>query len=705
MIDHDSLWPGQLLHEAVHRLCEHAGLVRVGPDLATPAIDPSSFDASLQIVAKQVGVEAHATALPHHRLDSGLRDVAPAILRIDLGDRVFALAVVSGTRRRLKIVGRSGEAREVDPASIRDLVMRTEPSGESADPRLGSQPGARVPEAYARIVELSRARVEGHGQLAKMWELRPSASAPLLRQLAGAGLDRIAVGLGLLYTIRIALLGCSWWILGTGALRGALEPAMLLAWALTLATLVVVSAGADWVEGHLLLAINARYRRKILHGATKLPPRASRAVGAGQLLGRVFETEALDTLAVSAGVSGITSAIDVGFAMALFLVIPGASPLALVLLGWLAWMSIRGVRLYHVQKAWTRARIAMSERVVEGLLGRRTRVVQTSPADRHAADDRSLEHYLELSSRVDGTETSFEVIAARGWLLAALLALAAIAAGQGLAAGPVAAAVGAVLLAFQALSRFATSVHLVAAVVISWRQAELLYRSSGAPEDNGVPEVVAGARFARSRAPAGSPLLQVNGVSFRFAPGRHAIVDAASLTISVGDRVLLSGPSGGGKSTLARLLAGIERPASGGIALRALDLQTLGQDEWARRIAYVPPFGVNHVFSDSFLYNLTPGHWPPTPAQIEEAERVCEELGLGPLLRRMPGHLQQIVGETGWRLSHGEQARLFLARAILQHPELVILDESFGALDPTSIKGTVDCVLRRCPTVVVISHV
>ncbi|HLT35625.1 MAG TPA: ATP-binding cassette domain-containing protein, partial [Enhygromyxa sp.] len=565
-----------------------------------------------------------------------------------------------------------------------------------------------APAAYLDLLELAQPRARanhGRGALPEVWALRPSAVTGLRRQLVLAGLHRHALALAGLYLARIGVFACCWWILGRSALQGTIEAEILLAWGLALATYVGVDALVQWVRDHLLLEINARYRRKILHGATRLSLSSSQSLGSGQLLGRVFETEALDTLVVNAGISGLMAAIDIGFALALLLMIPGARLLAVALLAWLLLALIRAVPIYRIQRDWTLARIAMSERVVENLLGRRTRAVQAIAAERHHAEDRELERYVEISARIDAAETSFEVVTARGWLVVALLALTVIAAGQGMSSGPIVAAVGAVLLAFQALTRFTASVHLAAALAIAWARAKLLYRASEATEPVGNPEVLEVERTAVGHERPGQPLLITSGLSLRSADNRAAIVEDASVTVAVGDQILLTGPSGGGKSSLAVLLAGLATPSSGGLQLRGLDVATTGPQEWSRRVAYVPPFGRNHVFSDSFAYNLLPGHWPPGPGDLERAEQVCVELGLGPLLDRMPGRLQQIVGETGWRLSHGEQARLFLARALLQRAELVLLDESFGALDPETMRQCLDCVRRRCPALVVISHV
>ena len=70
----------------------------------------------------------------------------------------------------------------------------------------------------------------------------------------------------------------------------------------------------------------------------------------------------------------------------------------------------------------------------------------------------------------------------------------------------------------------------------------------------------------------------------------------------------------------------------------------------------------------------------------------------------MPGGMNQIVGDTGWRLSHGERSRLYLARALLQGGELVLLDESFAALDPDNLRRALLCALEKAETLVVIAH-
>lgn len=64
----------------------------------------------------------------------------------------------------------------------------------------------------------------------------------------------------------------------------------------------------------------------------------------------------------------------------------------------------------------------------------------------------------------------------------------------------------------------------------------------------------------------------------------------------------------------------------------------------------------------------------------------------------------QWIGEMGWQLSHGEQSRLYIACALLQKAELIILDESFAALDPENLKKTMEYVLQKAETLLVIAH-
>jgi len=293
----------------------------------------------------------------------------------------------------------------------------------------------------------------------------------------------------------------------------------------------------------------------------------------------------------------------------------------------------------------------------------------------------------------------------RGWLLLGLLGLApAFLAGRG-APAALAVSLGGILLAYEGCKKLATGLAHLAGEALAWQQAAPLFHAAARPEAATTPTL--------TRPPAGSaagagdtvPVLEAHDLVFRYRDRGEPVLQGAGVRIRAGDRLLLEGPSGGGKSTLAALLAGSRMPQSGLLLLDGLDRATLGTEGWRRRVVIAPQFHENHVLIGTLAFNVLMGRgWPPRQADLDEAEKVCRALDLGPLLERMPAGLQQIVGETGWQLSHGEKSRLYIARAILQEASLLILDESFAALDPLTLQRTLRFVLEKAATVVVIAH-
>jgi ATP-binding cassette subfamily B protein len=200
-------------------------------------------------------------------------------------------------------------------------------------------------------------------------------------------------------------------------------------------------------------------------------------------------------------------------------------------------------------------------------------------------------------------------------------------------------------------------------------------------------------------------LLDARDLVFRYRDRGGPVLQGVTVQIRRGDRLLLEGPSGSGKSTLAALLAGARLPESGLVLFGGLDRDTLGAERWRRRIVIAPQFHENHVLMGTFAFNVLLGRgWPPRPGDLEAVDQTCRALGLGDLLDRMPAGMQQVVGETGWQLSHGEKSRLYLARALLQDADVIILDESFAALDPSTLRQCLTCVLETAPTLLVIAH-
>jgi ATP-binding cassette subfamily B protein len=480
--------------------------------------------------------------------------------------------------------------------------------------------------------------------------------------------------------------------LGWLSLRGRLEPGWLAAWLLILAGLVPLRLAASWQAGRLAIRAGALVRRRLLQGALKLHPQEVRCEGAGKLLGRVLESEAFETALVGGALAAAGSATSLAFALGLSLA-SGEVVLCAALAGWVALTALLARRYAARRRDWTDQRLAMTDALVERMVGHETRLAQEPRGSWNAGDDEALRRYLGQSARLDRGQARLLALAPRGWLALGLLALAPpFLAGEadGLALG-----LAAVLLAFRGFRGLGEGLEQLAAAWIAWGRVGELWRAAARPDDVGrvVPPVA-----------GGGPVVQAVAATFGYR-GESPVLRGASLAVAPGERVLLLGPSGGGKSTLARLLAGLESPTAGLVLLGGLDRPSVGLDGWRRRVVLAPQFHDNHVLMGTLAFNLLLGReWPARQADLDEAQAVCEALGLGELIRRMPSGLAQQVGETGWQLSHGERSRLFLARALLQGAEVVILDESFAALDPQTLRQTLQEVMRRPPALVVIAH-
>jgi len=281
-------------------------------------------------------------------------------------------------------------------------------------------------------------------------------------------------------------------------------------------------------------------------------------------------------------------------------------------------------------------------------------------------------------------------------------------------------ALGGVLLASQALAKLAGGAQSLLGLLIAWEQVDPLFKAASRPDEQPELDFVVyspeGEVYQARPDPDTSyyhpiqeggdqPLLTARDLVFRFQERGRPVLKEVSLIVRSGERLLLEGPSGGGKSTLAAVLTSLRKAESGSLLLWGYDRQILGGQEWRRRVVMAPQFQENHVFSETFAFNLLMGrNWPPRPGDLEQAEIICRELGLGDLLDRMPSGFQQMLGESGWQLSHGERSRLFIARTLLQQADMVILDESFGALDPENLQRSLECVLKRASTLMVIAH-
>ena len=498
------------------------------------------------------------------------------------------------------------------------------------------------------------------------------------------------------HALETILLFASWAAVGSGALSGRVDKGWLVAWALCLATVVILRAAARSSEVALSIGFGGLLKERLLAGAMAFDADALRRKGIGELLSQVFEAESLEGLATDGGLQIVLAALEL-------LMIPvvlswgvSATLEITLLLGWLCLTAILVLQNARERSHWTKARLGLTHRLVENMTAHRTKLAQQPPSEWHTTEDGESYEYAQVSERLDRSTARIETFIPRGYLIAALFVFAPSFLEGTATLSQQAITLGVILFAYTSLQRFTFGASRVSAAFVAWRSIKQVFDAAAKSVKDSSTETAF---------PKEVKTLQLQNVAFTHAGRVEPSLKNFTLTIREGDSLLLEGDSGSGKSTLALLLAGMRRPSAGFILAGGLDLQTLGEANWRQRVVAAPQYHENHILSASLAFNLLMGRaYPHSPEDIQEARELCVELGLGSLLERMPSGLDHMVGETGWQLSQGERSRIFLARALLQNADLVVLDESLAALDPDNLGQCLACVRRRAKTLLVIAH-
>ena len=197
------------------------------------------------------------------------------------------------------------------------------------------------------------------------------------------------------------------------------------------------------------------------------------------------------------------------------------------------------------------------------------------------------------------------------------------------------------------------------------------------------------------------PMIVFDKVSFRYDAADDLALTEASFTIPAGHTTAFVGPSGGGKSTVIKLILRFYEPTSGSITVGGQTLCDLQVEFWRNQIAVVSQDV--YLFDATVRENIAYGRLDARADEIMEAARKADA---HEFIERLPNKYETVLGHHGMRLSGGQQQRISLARAIIRDPRILILDEATNALDSISeqwIQDTLD-KLRENRTVIMIAH-
>ena len=195
--------------------------------------------------------------------------------------------------------------------------------------------------------------------------------------------------------------------------------------------------------------------------------------------------------------------------------------------------------------------------------------------------------------------------------------------------------------------------------------------------------------------------IELRHVSFGYANESRSVLRDVSLKIPAGTMVALVGESGGGKSTLTKLLPRFHDPSEGAVLWDGTDLRDTTIASLRKQIALVTQETI--LFNDTVRHNIAYGKPEATEAEIEEAASIAFA---HEFIRELPKGYDTIVGERGIFLSGGQRQRLAIARAVLVNAPVLILDEATSALDAESERLVQRAIgnLVRNRTTIVIAH-
>ena len=195
--------------------------------------------------------------------------------------------------------------------------------------------------------------------------------------------------------------------------------------------------------------------------------------------------------------------------------------------------------------------------------------------------------------------------------------------------------------------------------------------------------------------------IALQNVTFAYEDAKENAIDDITLTIKAGEHIAFVGPSGGGKTTLASLIARFWDVKDGSISIGSVDVRKIGTKRLMDEVSYV--FQDSKLLKTSILENVRMGRPDASDQEVMEA---LEKAQCMDIIKKLPNGVQTVIGSKGVYVSGGEMQRLSIARAFLKNAPILILDEATAFADPDNeklIQLAFDN-LSKDKTVIMIAH-
>ncbi len=480
----------------------------------------------------------------------------------------------------------------------------------------------------------------------------------------------------------------------------------LIAIAIGMAIFMMATATLTWVRQYLVLhtgnRVDAVLAAEVFDHLFKLPPRYFQNRPTGVVAARLHGVETIREFVSSAAVTLI---LDLPFMLiAVAVMFYYSVPLTLIALGILAVIGVLSVLVAPLFQARLNEQFMLGARnqafLTEYIAGFETvKSLQFEPQLK-ARYSGYLATYLQSGFKTKQIGNTYNVIAST---LEQLMTLLILLVGAWIVMNPPTDGKGAVftigmLVAFQMFAgKLSQPMMRLVGLWQQFQQASLAVARLGDLMNAPVEPY----SLTPGRQGAGQGRIEIDRIGFRYADDLPYLYENLSMAIEPGRTVAIMGPSGTGKSTLAKLLQGFYWPSSGRILLDGIDIRHLSANELRATFGVVPQETV--LFSGTIYDNLALAN---PHASFEQVVQACKMAEIHSTIEALPQGYQTPIGERGAGLSGGQKQRLAIARALLKRPKVLIFDEATSALDAETAEHFAKTInaLKGKVTMIFITH-
>jgi ATP-binding cassette, subfamily B, bacterial CvaB/MchF/RaxB len=208
-----------------------------------------------------------------------------------------------------------------------------------------------------------------------------------------------------------------------------------------------------------------------------------------------------------------------------------------------------------------------------------------------------------------------------------------------------------------------------------------------------------GGKTVSAERPDFSSGMELRNIRYRYGVGEPEVLKGVSLKIEPGEMLAIAGPSGGGKTTLLKIMMGLFEPSHGEILIGGRALPSFDRRSYRQSIGSVAQDDV--LYAGSLAENIA--FFDPE-LDMDRVEEVARQACIWDDINAMPMRFDTMVGDMGSALSGGQKQRVLLARALYGNPQILFIDEGTAHLDPTTEKNMLDSLKKLGLAVVTVAH-